>query len=111
VLDGEAVVLGVDGISDFAALHSRKRDDDVRFYAFDMLAGDGDDMRRLPLSMRKANLPRLLTRRPEGIFVSTFEAKSDRTCYKRHESSVLKDWYRSIVTGPIGQVAAIIGLK
>jgi bifunctional non-homologous end joining protein LigD len=30
VLDGEAVVLGVDGVSDFNALHSRKHDDEVR---------------------------------------------------------------------------------
>jgi ATP-dependent DNA ligase len=48
------VVLGVDGISDFAALYSRKHDEEVQFYAFDMLAGEGDDMRSLPLSLRKA---------------------------------------------------------
>lgn len=30
-------------------------------------------MQKLPLSMRKANLQRLLARRPEGIFVSTLE--------------------------------------
>jgi bifunctional non-homologous end joining protein LigD len=41
--------------------------------AFDLLAMDGDDMRRLSLSMRKANLARLLARRPEGIFISPFE--------------------------------------
>jgi bifunctional non-homologous end joining protein LigD len=34
---------------------------------------DGDDLRDLPLSMRKANLARLLARRPDGIFVSDFE--------------------------------------
>jgi bifunctional non-homologous end joining protein LigD len=34
---------------------------------------DGDDLRRLPLSMRKANLQRLLARRPDGIFISEFE--------------------------------------
>jgi hypothetical protein len=34
---------------------------------------DGDDLRKLPLSMRKANLARLLARRPEGIFISEFE--------------------------------------
>jgi bifunctional non-homologous end joining protein LigD len=34
---------------------------------------DGDDWRDLPLSMRKANLARLLARRPEGIFLSDFE--------------------------------------
>jgi ATP-dependent DNA ligase len=41
--------------------------------AFDVLAIDGDDLRRLPLSMRKANLQRLLARRPDGIFISQFE--------------------------------------
>ena len=45
----------------------------MQFYAFDMLAGDGDDYRRLPLSMRKANLARLLARRTEGIFLAPFE--------------------------------------
>ena len=48
VIDGEAVLLGVDGISDFNGLHSSK----------------------LPLSMRKANLSRLLARRVDGIFLS-----------------------------------------
>jgi bifunctional non-homologous end joining protein LigD len=53
VLDGEAVVLGVDGISDFEALYSRQHDDEVQFYAFDLLAFGGDDVRNLPSSMRK----------------------------------------------------------
>jgi bifunctional non-homologous end joining protein LigD len=60
VLDGEAVLLGVGGISDFNGLHSRKCDDEVQFYAFDILMSDGDDLRKLPLTMRKANLSRLL---------------------------------------------------
>ena len=59
VIDGEAVLLGVDGRSDFNGLHSRQRDDEVQFYAFDMLVSDGDDLRKLPLSMRKTNLARL----------------------------------------------------
>ncbi len=73
VIDGEAVLLGLDGISDFNGLHSRRHDDEVQLYAFDILALEGDDLRKLPLSMRKANLQRLLARRPEGIFVSEFE--------------------------------------
>jgi bifunctional non-homologous end joining protein LigD len=73
VIDGEAVVLGVDGISDFEALYSRQHDEEVQFYAFDMLAGEGDDMRSLPLSMRKTNLARLLARRSDGIFIAPFE--------------------------------------
>ena len=35
VVDGEAVLLGVDGRSDFNGLHSRRYDDEVQFYAFD----------------------------------------------------------------------------
>jgi ATP-dependent DNA ligase len=73
VLDGEAVILGVDGISDFNALHSRQHDDEVQLCAFDILAEGGDDLRKLPLSMRKANLERLLARRPEGIFINLFD--------------------------------------
>jgi bifunctional non-homologous end joining protein LigD len=73
VIDGEAVILGVDGRSDFDGLHSGKHNEEVQLYAFDMLAGDGDDMRSLPLSMRKTNLARLLARRTEGIFAAPFE--------------------------------------
>src|SRR6185437_11347205 len=72
-IDGEAVVLGVDGVADFNALHSRKHDHEVQLYAFDILSMDGDDLRVLPLSMRKTNLARLLARRPDGIFVAPFE--------------------------------------
>jgi bifunctional non-homologous end joining protein LigD len=73
VIDGEAVLLGVDGISDFNGLHSRKHDGEVQLYAFDILALDGEDLRKLPLHLRKNNLARLMARRPEGIFVSDFE--------------------------------------
>jgi bifunctional non-homologous end joining protein LigD len=48
VIDGEAVILGVDGISDFNALHSGKHNDEVQLYAFDILALNSDDLRSLP---------------------------------------------------------------
>jgi bifunctional non-homologous end joining protein LigD len=73
VIDGEAVVLGVDGVADFNALYSRQHDQEVQLYAFDVLALDGDDLRALPLSMRKTSLARLLRCRPDGIFVAPFE--------------------------------------
>jgi ATP-dependent DNA ligase len=66
--------VNVDGVADFNALHSRRHDDEVQLYAFDILALEGDDLRGLPLSMRKTNLTRLLARRPDGIFVAPFEA-------------------------------------
>jgi ATP-dependent DNA ligase len=40
----------------------------VQLYAFDILALDGEDLRCLPLSLRKTNLARLLARRPDGSF-------------------------------------------
>jgi bifunctional non-homologous end joining protein LigD len=73
VIDGEAVLLGVDGRSDFNGLHSRQHDEEVQFYAFDMMVSDGDDIRNLPLTMRKSSLARLLARRVDGIFLSDFE--------------------------------------
>ncbi len=73
VIDGEAVLLGVDGVSDFDGLHSRRQDDEIQLYAFDILAVDGKDLRALPLHLRKNNLARLLARRPEGIFVADVE--------------------------------------
>jgi bifunctional non-homologous end joining protein LigD len=47
--------LGIDGISDFNALHLRKHDEEVQLYAFEILVVGGEDLRPLPLSMRKTN--------------------------------------------------------
>jgi bifunctional non-homologous end joining protein LigD len=68
-----AVLLGVDGRSDFDALHSRRHDEEVQLYAFDILAMGGDDLRSLPLHMRKNNLAQLLRGRSNGITVAPFE--------------------------------------
>jgi hypothetical protein len=46
VIDGEAVVLGVDGVAHFNALHSRKHDAEVQLYAFDIMALDGEGLAR-----------------------------------------------------------------
>jgi bifunctional non-homologous end joining protein LigD len=73
VLDGEAAVLGPDGISNFNALHSGKHNHEVQLYAFDLLAMDGDDLRELPLLQRKARLDKLLARRADSIFLGSFE--------------------------------------
>jgi bifunctional non-homologous end joining protein LigD len=73
VLDGEAVLLGVDGISNFDGLYSGKQNNEVQLYAFDILALDGDDLRKLPLHLRKNNLARLLARRADGIHLAPFE--------------------------------------
>jgi ATP-dependent DNA ligase len=73
VIDGETVVVGLDGGSDFGALHSGRHNERAQFYAFDMLAGDGEGQRQLALSLRKTNLARLLRRRIPGIFIAEYE--------------------------------------
>lgn len=73
VLDGEAVILGVDGISDFNALHSGRHNEEVQLCAFDILVEGDDDLRKLPLHLRKTALERLQARRPDGIFINPFE--------------------------------------
>jgi bifunctional non-homologous end joining protein LigD len=110
VIDGEAVILGVDGRSDFDALHSGKHNEEVQLYAFDMLAGDGDDMRQLPLSMRKANLVRLLA---VAVRASSSphskKARSAPTCFGPPAEWGWKVWFRSDETVPIARVGRHIG--
>jgi ATP-dependent DNA ligase len=103
VIDAEAVVLGVDGVSDFEALHSRQHDEEVQLYAFDIVALDGEDLRGLPLSLRKTNLARLLARRPDGIFVvPSSRAKSVPTYFAPPVTWDLRAWCRS---GLIARIA------
>ena len=67
VIDGVAVVLGPDGISDFEGLHSGTCNEEVRLYAFDLLVDDGVDMRDETLQIRKLWLGKLLKRSGDGI--------------------------------------------
>jgi bifunctional non-homologous end joining protein LigD len=78
IVEGCPVTVGpccrvLTGESDFNGLHSRRHDAEVEFYAFDMLASDGEDLRKLPLTMRKTKLARLLARRVDGIHLAPFE--------------------------------------
>ena len=57
-IDGEMVVAGDDGISNFDMLQSRGFDDHAFMYAFDLLELEGDDLRRRPLGERKEKLER-----------------------------------------------------
>jgi bifunctional non-homologous end joining protein LigD len=102
VIDGEAVLLSVDGVSDFDGLHSRQHGAAVQLYAFDCLALDGEDLRKLPLSLRKTNLASLLARRPDGIFVAPFEQGEIGTDGSaRLANSGWRGWSPNIVTAPI----------
>jgi bifunctional non-homologous end joining protein LigD len=80
--DGEGVVLGKDGKSDFARLHSRSHDDAVQLLGFDLLELDGADLRREPLERRKAALAKLLRRSHDGMqLVEHIEAVDGATVF------------------------------
>lgn len=64
VLDGEMTVAGQDGRSDFGALQSYAGGEGLCYILFDLLALDGEDLRLLPLSVRKQKLEALLEGAP-----------------------------------------------
>ena len=110
VIDGEAVVLGVDGNSNFDALHTGKQDHEVQLYAFDLLALDGDDVRSLPLSTRKTSSHACWRAAPMGYSSPrSSRARSVRTCSAPPATSASKAWYRSAGTDHTAPAAHRIG--
>jgi bifunctional non-homologous end joining protein LigD len=67
IIDGEAVVCGVDGVSVFDLVRHRRNGDRAFMYGFDLIELDGDDLRREPLERRKAALARMLGRAHGGV--------------------------------------------
>ena len=67
IIDAEVVWLDGEGVAQFDALYSRVMDHAAIACAFDLLMLDGDDLRRRPLSERKAALRKLLRRSKGGI--------------------------------------------
>ena len=69
-IDGEGVVCGSDGLSDFDLLRAavgRKGSKDAFLFAFDLLELDGSDLRREPWETRRATLASLLRKSCRGI--------------------------------------------
>jgi bifunctional non-homologous end joining protein LigD len=69
-IDGEAVVLGPDGLSRFEELSRRSAARTAILYAFDLIEHDGKDLRNLPFLDRKAALARLLRDTEAGILLN-----------------------------------------
>jgi bifunctional non-homologous end joining protein LigD len=69
-IDGEAVVLGPDGLSRFEELQRRKAAQAAILYAFDLIEHDGEDLRNLPFLDRKTALARLLRDTETGILLN-----------------------------------------
>jgi bifunctional non-homologous end joining protein LigD len=69
-IDGEAVVLGPDGLSRFEELSRREAARAAILYAFDLIEHDGEDLRNLPFLDRKAALAQLLRDTKAGILLN-----------------------------------------
>src|SRR4051794_40734326 len=63
IIDGEVVVPGPNGLSDFSVLQNelKGRSNKIVLVAFDLLYLNGHDLRLLPLVQRKAQLQQLVT--------------------------------------------------
>lgn len=88
IVDGEAVVLNAQGITDFGALQAAFQEGegrDIAYFAFDLLHLDGHNLRTLPLQQRKQLLSGLLVgdRKESPLHLSQhFEAKGSAVLAK-----------------------------
>jgi bifunctional non-homologous end joining protein LigD len=80
-IDGEAVVLGPDGLSRFEELSRREAARTAILYAFDLIEHDGEDLRRRPFLDRKAALARLLDGIKTGILLNEHIAEDGTTVF------------------------------
>ena len=81
-IDGEAVVLGPDGLSRFDELRRRSAARPAILYAFDLIEHDGDDLRDRPFLDRKAALARLLCDTKAGILLNEHFAEDGATVFE-----------------------------
>ena len=99
ILDGELVVEGSGGASDFSALQAdlgAGRSDRFRYYLFDLLYLDGEDLRSRPLVDRKERLAALLRGRARAAAAQrAFRARTARSCCGTPAGSASRGWCRS----------------
>ncbi|UZF95650.1 DNA ligase D [Bosea sp. NBC_00550] len=109
IIDGEVVALDEHGAPDFAALQaalSEQKTDNLVFFAFDLLATDGQDLRDQTLLARKSQLEELLRANGDGVtlryvehFESGGEAVLKSACRLSLEGIVSKRTDASYVSG------------
>jgi bifunctional non-homologous end joining protein LigD len=107
IVDGEICALDHNGAPDFAALQAALSDDEsdgLIFFAFDLLFADGQDLRALPLTERKARLKDLLKRSDKHLryvehFTSGGETVLRSACTMNLEGIVSKKADRPYTSG------------
>jgi ATP-dependent DNA ligase len=102
-IDGEAVVLGPDGLSRFDELRRREAAHSAMLYAFDLIEHNGADLRDHPFLDRKVALARLLR--------GTMNTGDCPTVFEQLASLAPRASSRSGWTAPIDPVRARTGSR
>jgi bifunctional non-homologous end joining protein LigD len=98
LIDGEVVAFGKDGGTDFSSLQKvLKSGGDLSFFAFDLLALDGDDLTGTPLIERKQSLQKLIEALPKTSAIQysehvrgSGEQVLQKVCAAGHEGLIAK---------------------
>jgi bifunctional non-homologous end joining protein LigD len=104
-IDGEAVVLGPNGLSRFDELRRQAAARTAILYAFDLIEYDGEDLRDRAFLDRKATLARLLRDIEAGILLNEHVAEDgptvfEHTCWLGAEGIVSKKIDGTYRSGP-----------
>ena len=82
LIDGEAIVVDVNGLSVFNMLRYRRHDDIAMLCAFDLIELDGKSLRRMAIEHRKHALAELLNGQRAGIVFNTHFEGDGAIIYK-----------------------------
>jgi ATP-dependent DNA ligase len=110
LIDGEAVVCREDGISDFDALRSRRRDYEVTLIAFDLIEWQGDDLRDHQLIDRKNRIAKMLARGGGAIPTNIWRTMV-RQCSSMRAGWALKASFRNGLDSPYRSGPSKVWLK
>ena len=100
-------MLGVDGVSDFGALHSGRHNDEVQLCAFDILVEGDDDLRSSPFICARSTLNACWHAGPKAS--SSERGEIAPICFGRPARWALKVLCRSDATGLIKLAGRSIG--
>ena len=93
VLDGELVALDAQGISRFQLLQNALRSQaTLRYYLFDVMFLDGEDLRGLPLLERKDRLRRILPKHPCSPSAAIAQSTGPGTSRRRNSKASKASW-------------------
>jgi bifunctional non-homologous end joining protein LigD len=72
LVDGEAIVTNAKGLAVFDLIRQKRHGDDAVLIVFDLIALDGEDLRRWPIEDRKRKLAKLVRGPHPGIVLNEF---------------------------------------